>query len=200
MTTEIITRFVYDKPISPLRMSMFEGIFLESLNSQTDKDFVLVMFLHRNTADKVRNIGFGDIRVRFIIDDIPFPPDNPEPVVFQIPQEKLPNIQMRLDGDDSIADNYVASVKALWNGVDDTLINFHPMKFDYHTGNKYKHQRQYSATCPSMFLSLCQAKPSVYIYEKSHDLMHKRIKNSMYVDSNNMCWLTIHGENIFSKL
>lgn len=197
MKTTIVTRFWYKSEITALRLELLQKYYIKGLSEQTDKDFDIDILVHKNTVNQLHFLEWKGLRVNFT---------KTEKNTLTLQNDILTKyncrseLQIRLDADDYVTPNFISTVKSNINfNNDKQLVTFQPSKLIHETGEKYRHQKNYSNKMPSMFLALYQKKPTLSIYETGHDQFYKLVKNSVLIYDHTICNLVIHTENIFSK-
>ena len=197
MKTTIVTRFWYKSEISQNRLELLQKYFIKGLSEQLDKDFDIDILVHKNTVNQLHFLDWKGLRVNFT---------KTEKNTLTLQNDILTEyncrseLQIRLDADDYVMPNFISTIKSNINfNNDKQLVTFQPSKLIHETGEKYRHQKDYSHKMPSMFLALYQKKPTFSIYQTGHDLFYRIVKNSILIDDPSICHLVIHTENIFSK-
>ncbi len=107
------------------------------------------------------------------------------------------NIQTRHDCDDYMENNYVQSIHESYlkhiEKYKKFLLFAQPTKVDMHTGEEYM-GRIYTDRSPSMFLSLCQETPEIWLMTEQHDKFYSIVKKSFELPKN-LVKLIVHGYN-----
>lgn len=173
---------------------VMKSIYIPSINSQTNKNFVLGLsvkpkhypLIRELIDDKINIVQFNDVKDEF---------------KKYVVENKF-NLQTRHDCDDFMAPNYIEYLQKNSEEYSkknsDFIITFQPTKLEYKTGKEYLHERDYSKVC-SMFSSLYQKNVTHGIHDVMHDLL-KRLSSNVYYVKETYVKLTIHDNNTLSKL
>lgn len=184
LTAAFIIRFHYPEndPRIEWRLKLFHELTLPSLHKQTDRDFDICV--RCNPAHNKLFEGMGC-----------------KP--FQISSLRIPcglhqyDIQMRLDNDDCVADNYVEYIKGKCKGHSSSLlITFQPQYYILDAEEVVPCGIKYGVHRPSPFTALYYPDKSKYrhIYKMKHDQASVLAENHIYVPWG-FCWATIHKDN-----
>lgn len=168
--------------------------FIPSINSQTNKNFILGMTINPNHLIKVRELIDSKIQI------IPFSDAKGDFKDYVVNNQI--NLQTRHDCDDYMRENYVEFIQNKSNStqssLNDFVITFQPLKIDFQTGKEYKHERDYSRVC-SMFSTLYQKNVTRGIMDEMHDHLTRITRNIVYINEPYVK-LVIHSNNLHSKL
>jgi len=168
--------------------------YIPSINSQTDKNFSIALFVNPKHYDIIRNEIDKDIKI------LPFSDAKKDYRDYVI--ENNITIQTRHDCDDSMNSRYIEYIHQLYNEnknkYDDFILNFQPSKLVVESDKEYTHGRDYSKVC-SMFSTLIQKKVNHGIMNCVHDKLNSITKNIIYIPMGYVK-LGIHGNNTISKL
>jgi hypothetical protein len=187
--TAIITRFCYKEKLTQKRLSLFTENFISCMKSQTVKDFdvyVICEELYGETAHPenlqlIKSLNWEGLNVFF---------SAPEPFIY--------DIEVRLDSDDRVLDNFVEFLHSVAENNENILVSFKPIKV--HKSVMYKHERDYSDNCGSMFLALIQrGVKNKGVYDRPHCAMAGYVGNVLTVKEG-YCFLNIHDDNMTSKM
>lgn len=191
----VITRakFSNDKKFEKY-FDVMKKYFIPSINSQSNKNFILGMTINPSHFSKVRELIDNQIEI------IPFSDVKTDFKDFVIKNQIT--LQTRHDCDDFMKENYIEFLqnKSEENSKthNDFIITFQPLKLDFNTGRQYKHERDYSKVC-SMFSSLYQKNVSRGIMDEMHDHLIRITRNIIYINEP-FVKLVIHSNNLHSKL
>ena len=198
--TIVMIRSRYEKKISALRLQLFQQYCIDSLKKQTDKYFEVHVLVRAETVAQIEALNWEGLNVVYKID----PPN----IGWDVYEKELrkeymnePNLQIRLDNDDWVADNFIAKIKALVKGQESILVTFHPTKYLHNEkGKRYFSQKKYNENSPSMFFGIYQDVPVHWILDKQHGQMGRLFNKKLYIRSFGLCNLTIHDENQLNKV
>jgi hypothetical protein len=198
--TIVMIRSRYEKKISSLRLQLFQQYCIDSLKKQTDKNFEVHILIKHETADQVKQLDWGKLKVQFK-EEIPGIGWNSYAAVLRKEYMNEPNLQIRMDNDDWIADSFIKKIKGLIKDQKNLLITFHPTKYLHNeNGKQYFSQKKYNAKSPSMFFGIYQEIPIHWILDRQHGQMGRLFENGMYVKTFGLCNLVIHDENQLNKI
>jgi len=168
--------------------------FIPSINSQTNKNFILGLTINPIHFPKVRELIDNKIEI------IPFSDVKTDFKDYVINNQI--NLQTRHDCDDFMKENYIEFLQnrseSQRMSLNDFIITFQPSKLDFQTGREYKHERDYSKVC-SMFSTLFQKNVSRGIMDEMHDHLTRITRNVIYINEPYVK-LVIHSNNLHSKL
>lgn len=191
----IVTRCKFSKDEDFQKyFEVMKKTYIPSINSQTDKNFLIALIVNPRHYDLIRNEINKDIEIIPLSDT---KGDYKEYVV-----NNTITIQTRHDCDDVMLPNYIEHIHNLYNqnknNFDDFILNFHPTKLVVDTGKEYTHGRDYSKVC-SMFSTLIQKNVKHGIMDCVHDHLRGFTRNIIYIPRGYVK-LGIHGNNTLSKL
>jgi hypothetical protein len=191
----IVTRCKFSKDEDFQKyFEVMKKTYIPSINSQTDKNFLIALIVNPRHYDLIRNEINKDIEIIPLSDT---KGDYKEYVV-----NNTITIQTRHDCDDVMVPNYIEHIHNLYNqnknNFDDFILNFHPTKLVVDTGKEYTHGRDYSKVC-SMFSTLIQKNVKHGIMDCVHDHLRGFTRNIIYIPRGYVK-LGIHGNNTLSKL
>lgn len=173
---------------------VMKKVFIPSINSQTNKKFILGLSVNPKHYQLIRE------RVDKSIDIKQFKDNKDEYRDFVVKNEI--QLQTRHDCDDYMSPTYIEYLQnqsyEYAKKNDDFIITFQPTKYEYITGEEFLHERDYSRVC-SMFSTLYQKEVKNGIYDVMHDHLRRLSRNVYYVKET-FVKLTIHDNNIHSKL
>jgi hypothetical protein len=168
--------------------------FIPSINSQTNKNFVLGISVNPKHFDVIRKEIDNKIEI------IPFNNVKEEYKNFVVKNGF--NIQTRHDCDDYMKPNYVEfiqnTIKSKGSVLGKCILTFQPIKLDFNTGKEFVHERDYSKVC-SMFSTLYQKNVQDGIFDVMHDHLSRLTRNIFYFKETYVK-LVIHSNNLHSKL
>lgn len=188
----IIVRSCYPKQISKDTLKRFRR-FLESLNNQTDKDFIVYILCKELYGKKGLESNIKLMQKECF--DLDFE------VRFEDPVKYKYEIEARIDNDDLVAPNYIERIRQLANiNADTFMINFQPVKLDEETGKMYEHEQKYNYEGTSMFCVLVQKEDKKhYVYDRPHIKMAKEV-GAVVMGGEGFCFLVCHKDNQLSKI
>jgi hypothetical protein len=191
----IVTRCKFSKDEDFQKyFEVMKKTYIPSINSQTNKNFLIALIVNPKHYDLIRNEINKDIEIIPLSDT---KGDYKEYVV-----NNTITIQTRHDCDDVMVPNYIEHIHNLYNqnknNFDDFILNFHPTKLVVETGKEYTHGRDYSNVC-SMFSTLIQKNVKHGIMDCVHDHLRGFTRNIIYIPRGYVK-LGIHGNNTLSKL
>jgi hypothetical protein len=169
-------------------------IFIPSINSQTNKNFKLIIACFDHHYELIKNEINDDVECLQLLN---FSNSYRDYLV-----KNNVKIQTRHDCDDYMSKNYVDYIQKMYeinkHKYDDFILNFHPTKIDFETDKEYSHIGKYYKVC-SMFSSLIQDKNRKSIMDLQHTKLDEVTKNIIYIEPNDFVKLTIHKNNKLSK-
>jgi hypothetical protein len=191
----IVTRCKFSKDEDFQKyFEVMKKTYIPSINSQTNKNFLIALIVNPKHYDLIRNEINKDIEIIPLSDT---KGDYKEYVV-----NNTITIQTRHDCDDVMVPNYIEHIHNLYNqnknNFEDFILNFHPTKLVVETGKEYTHGRDYSKVC-SMFSTLIQKNVKHGIMDCVHDHLRGFTRNIIYIPRGYVK-LGIHGNNTLSKL
>jgi hypothetical protein len=172
---------------------VMKKIYIPSINSQTNKNFTLGLSVNPKHYPLIRNLIDEKIEI----------------VKFTNVKDELKNyvidngfkIQTRHDCDDYMSPDYIDflqdEVLSKSKKLNDLILTFQPIKYDYITGQEFLHERDYSKVC-SMFSTLYQKDVKNGIFDVVHDHL-KRLSPNIFYIKKTYVKLTIHENNMHSK-
>jgi len=189
MKIAIITRFCYTEKLTKKRLELFQDNFIRCMKSQSKKTFDVYVICetlygevaHPENLELIKSLDWEGLNV-----------------FFKAPEPFTNDVEVRLDSDDCVINDFVKFIhqKALKNRT--LLISFKPIKV--HKGVHYKHERDYSNNCGSMFLALIQRGiRNKGVYDRPHCSMAGYVGNVLTVPEG-YCFLNIHDDNMTSKM
>ena len=192
--TIVIIRSRYESSLSDLRMELFQKYCIDSLKTQTNKDFEVHVLVQRQTIQQIKRLDWGELNVKFLIET---PGMGWVNYAEKIREEYLneANLQIRLDNDDWVDESFIEKTKILIQGQENILITYHPTKYLYDTGEKYFSQKRYNENHPSMFFAIYQSNAKHWILDRQHGQMGRLFKKGLSIKEFGLCNLTIHSEN-----
>lgn len=191
----IVTRCKFDNELLFEKyFEMMKRYYVESINNQTNKNFMIALIANKNHFDIIRQVIDKKIEMVRFEDKIG---DYNEFI------KKFENtLQTRHDCDDIMSNNYIEKIQNLYgqnkNKFDKFILNFHPTKFVDSDQKEYTHSRDYSRVC-SMFSTLIQKKTDNGVFDVMHDHLSRISRNIIYIKEPYVK-LVIHGNNALSKL
>ena len=172
---------------------VMKKIYIPSINSQTNKNFVLGLSVNPKHYSMIRELIDKKIEIKQFNDV--------KDELRKFVTENNFQLQTRHDCDDYMLPNYVEYLQDKSNQYlkknDSFIITFQPTKFEYKTGKEFLHERDYSRVC-SMFSTLYQKDVKNGIYDVMHDFL-RRLSGNVYYVKETFVKLTIHDNNIHSK-
>lgn len=191
-TVAIITRMAFDKPLTDVQWHQFTNVYLPSLAAQKDKRFVVYLLV-----DKVRNFrGSAENRKRIeeAVAAYPF-------VRVEDPVKHFYQVEVRLDYDDQVSDDFVESIKMIveanFRRTEPYLLSYQPMRV--WKGNHFRYHRTYDKKCTSMCLALVQnEKKDNWVYQRPHNLMPQEVPDVVVIGAGHYFWHD-HGENLSKR-
>ena len=194
--TIIVIRSRYQE-ITPLRLELMQKYCINSLKQQTDKDFEIHILVQSATADKIKSLNWGRLKVFFKEET---PSIGWERYSADLRKEYMrgPNIQIRMDNDDWVAPNFIERIRQAIGRHKNILVNFHPTKFLHHNRKSYYSQKHYSRDRVSMFFAIYQEKPEHWILDRQHGRMGSLFAKRIYVKQLGLCNIVIHSENVLN--
>jgi hypothetical protein len=187
--TAIITRFCYKEKLTEKRLKLFTDNFIDCMKSQSVKDFdvyVICEQLYGDTAhpdnlELIKALNWDGLNV-----------------FFNAPEPFTNDIEVRLDSDDRVVNTFVEFLHEVADKNENILVSFKPIKV--YKGAHYKHERDYSNNCGSMFLALIQrGVKDKGVYDRPHCTMAGYVGNVLTVKEG-YCFLNIHDDNMTSKM
>jgi len=173
---------------------IMKKIFIPSINSQKNKDFILFLTIYPKHFERVKKEFDKDVNINPVLN---FSNDFRSYI-------KNNNIilQTRHDCDDYMSPDYISEIKRLYGmnigKYNDFILNFHPTKIDFNTGDEFTHSGKYEKV-PSMFSTLIQKNDPKSIMDYQHTKLNEITKNIIYIPPKNYVKLTIHNFNKLSK-
>lgn len=188
----IIVRSCYPRRMKFRERWRLRRLF-DSLNNQTDTDFIVYILCHELYGKKGLKSNIDDMRR--LCYDLNFE------VRFEDPPKHHYEIECRIDNDDLVAPNYIERIRQLYEINCDTFcINFQPVKMDEETKKLYHHEQQYNYEGTSMFLVLVQKEEKKhYVYDRPHIRMAKEV-GAVVMGGEGFCFLVCHSDNQLSKI
>ena len=192
----ILTRCRFeDEQVFEKYFEVMKKIFIPSINNQKNKDFTLLLSSFPEHFEKIKNEINSDVNVVQLL-------NHSEDYRNYLKKNNI-TIQTRHDCDDYMNPDYVETIKKLYESNkikhDDFVLNFHPTKIIYETGEEYTHSKNYSITC-SMFSTLIQKNNRTSIMAVQHTKLNEITKNIIYIPPTGLVKLTIHNNNKLSVL
>jgi len=189
MKIAIITRFCYKEKLTESRIKLFQDNFIECMKSQTNKAFDVYVICETLYGDIAHPENLA------VIEAMNWDGLN---VSFSAPEPFTNDIEVRLDSDDRVTNNFVEFLYQVAEKNENILVSFKPIKV--YKGIHYKHERDYSNNCGSMFLALIQrGVKNKGVYDRPHCAMAGYVGNVMTVPEG-YCFLNIHDDNMTSKM
>lgn len=189
MDHAVIIRMKYapDDPRWPWRFGFFRDEVLPRLLAQTDQDFDLCIWCHREHRQALQRLS-------------------PRVQTFAAKHPPRPyHIQTRTDTDDWLEPGYIAKIKEVVGQEargQPLVVNFQPWKLDLKTGRRFRVRRRYGPEEPSMFLSLYQpdlGRNYRQVYSIRHNWMHRLFPRVITLPEG-YCHLVIHDANGVSQI
>jgi glycosyltransferase involved in cell wall biosynthesis len=119
------------------------------------------------------------------------------------------DIQTRHDCDDWMNENYIERIQQVYNEnkdkYDKFLIHSQVHKLNYQTNEIYLHNIPYwgdksNSGFISSFLTLCQKNVDTFVFNGNHVKMNESTTSNIIYLNENLVRLTVHGNNIYSKI
>jgi hypothetical protein len=187
----ILTRAkVDDKELLEKYLIVCQNILIPALQKQKNKNFVWGMLIkpehHEYLVEKLKYPFYAFFSKDEFINYI---------------KDNNVEIQTRHDIDDWMSEDYVDKIQKEYeknkNKYDKFLIQFQPLKMNYHT-RELNAIQIYTETRTSMFLTLCQNKVENHILDRGHGEMWQIAKDVITLPIGDVLWV-IHGDNISCK-
>lgn len=219
----IISRAIYNTlgtdigigTLTEYRLSIMQKYFINSLRNQTDKNFILYLFVgdpENETTKRIESLNWGDLNVQFIYTDGNLDKwkksknwalegeGSPEDIVRKLNHPMAP-IMARLDTDDWVAPGWVSHMKQIANSFEQThfLINYQILS-QAPDGCLYIYSNTHTENRPSPFLVLVQkTEPRISPYEQIHIKMGNLFP-TVYNIPPSYVFMVVHGENRLNKI
>ncbi len=184
----IVTRASFtDKARRDKYYKISKEVLIPAIKSQTEQNFVWVLIMHEEDVDYTKNY--------FDIDFVPI--FSVKEYIEYASKNKLV-IQTRHDIDDWMSPQYIEELQNIYKkniqNYEKFIIHAQPVKYMYHT-KKETIMRQYTSTCTSMFVSLCQRDCTNHILERKHAYLCEIVPTVFKIKEGYVKW-NIHGDNI----
>lgn len=203
MQTIVFIRSVYREEITPLRLDIIRNLVIPAWKAQTDTDFKLVIFCHRNTKQVLQSLDWNGLTVQFIevlSHELIHIRKNR---CYQQLTNAADTLQIRYDNDDYPHHDFIRFTKEQFSEENRKtgLLTYHPTKHVLETGAKYLSQTLwYSAIKPPNCIVIYNEKPDgVGIFEDHHPQMGKYFTYRRYYKIEGFHNMTIHSENLLNK-
>lgn len=224
----IISRAIYnymgeDRDIGILteeRLSLMQRYFINSLNNQTDMDFILYLIVgdHENdTTRRIESLDWGKINIQFIYTNGDLSEwkssimgsknwgqekhnGSPESIVRRV-EHPQSNIMARLDTDDWVAPGWIAHIKYIAKTKPEShfLINYQIIG-QAKDGRLYNFHASHTYARTSPFIALVQKTfPRISPYEESHLKMGSKF-STVYTIPPAYAFMVIHDGNRSNRI
>jgi len=204
LKTAVVVRSWYNTKITKLRLELMQKYLINSLASQTDRNFEVHLICHEKTVDKIKKLDWKGLNTVFVLSANGSHSKGKSVAVKVFENSKDyncgANIQIRMDNDDFVRQDFIQFVKSTFKnwGYTDMLLTFHPTKFIHKTGEQYFSQKHYGRAHPSMFLAIYQDKPKIGVYQDMHGRMAKYFPKGVKINELGLCNIVIHTENVLN--
>jgi GT2 family glycosyltransferase len=221
--TAIISRAIYNEMgtnpglgvLTSQRLELMQRYFINSLNNQTDKNFILYMVVGNPDSEptlKIKTLDWGNLNVAYIHVDSDsstwkatgngWETDEgcPEDLVRKA-GHPLTNIMARLDTDDWVAPGWIAHMKYLSNITKNSrfLINYQIIG-QSPNGLLYNFSNPHTRARTSPFIALVQKEgEKISPYKTFHLLMGSLFETVLTIPPF-YAFMTVHGENRYNHI
>ena len=195
----IITRVKFDdEKLFQKYFEVMKEVYIPSIKSQTNKNFEIGFITHQKHIVHLKK--FFDKNVHFF---------NTFSEAKNFCINNNFDLQTRHDCDDWMGENYVQRIQEVYNQnitkYDKFLIHSQVHKVNYQTNELYLHNIPYwneqsKSGFISSFLTLCQKKVDNFVFNGNHVKMNETTTSNIIYLNENLVRLTVHGNNIYSKI
>jgi hypothetical protein len=195
----IITRIKFDDDkLFQKYFEVMKEVYVPSIKSQTNKNFEIGFITHQKHIVHLKK--FFDKNVHFF---------NTFSEAKNFCINNNFDLQTRHDCDDWMSENYIQRIQEVYNQnrtkYDKFLIHSQVHKVNYQTNELYLHNIPYwteqsKSGFISSFLTLCQKKVDNFIFNGNHVKMNETTTSNIIYLNENLVRLTVHGNNIYSKI
>ena len=202
MQVVIFIRSIYRETVTPLRLQLLSEYVIPAWRGQTDPDFSIVMLVHKNTMNIIKELPWGSLNVQFLpieSHELTNIGKNTKLLGSITPAE---TIQVRYDNDDFPSKHFIAFIREQFThkGVK-KLVTLHPTKFILDTRERYLSQTNwYSKNQPSNCIAIHDPSGKRTVFHTHHPKMGDHYwEEKEYYKIFGLHNIIIHSENQLNK-